>query len=181
MNTKNTYSEQELVALLQQRSDHSFGYLYDNYSGALLGVVSAIVPDHETARDVLQEVFVNIWRKIESYDPTKGRLFTWMINVARNAAIDKLRSKSYQDSLKNHSIQENVDTNIAGPSTLPQVGDVGLKKVLTRLKEEHKVLIDLSYFQGYTHEEISKLLDIPLGTVKTRIRSALTHLRTMIK
>ena len=181
MNTKSTYSEQELVALLQQRNEQSFGYLYDNYSGALLGVVSAIVADQETARDVLQEVFVNIWRKIESYDPRKGRLFTWMINVARNAAIDKLRSRSYQDSLKNHSIQENVDTNIAGASTLPQVGDVGLKKVLTRLKDEHKVLIDLSYFQGYTHEEISKLLDIPLGTVKTRIRSALTHLRTMIK
>ena len=180
MNTRITYSEQELVALLQQRNDQSFGYLYDNYSGALLGVINSIVPDAETARDVLQEVFVNIWRKIESYDPTKGRLFTWMINVARNAAIDKLRSKSYQDSLKNHSIQDNVDTSIGG-ATLPQVGDIGLKKMLTKLKEEHKVLIDLSYFQGYTHEEISRLLDIPLGTVKTRIRSALTHLRTMIK
>lgn len=181
MNTKITYSEQELVALLQQRNDHSFGYLYDNYSGALLGVVSGIVADQETARDVLQEVFVNIWRKIESYDPTKGRLFTWMINVARNAAIDKLRSRGYQDSLKNHSIQDNVDTNIPGTATLPQVSDTGLKKVLTKLKDEHRVLIDLSYFQGYTHDEISKLLDIPLGTVKTRIRSALTHLRTMIK
>lgn len=180
MNTRITYSEQELVALLQQRNDHSFGYLYDHYSGALLGVISAIVPDAETARDVLQEVFVNIWRKIESYDPAKGRLFTWMINVARNAAIDKLRSKSYQDSLKNHPIQDNVDTGIGG-ATPPQVGDTGLKRILTKLKEEHKVLIDLSYFQGYTHEEISKLLDIPLGTVKTRIRSALTHLRTMIQ
>ena len=86
--------------MLQQRNDHSFGYLYDNYSGALLGVVSAIVVDQETARDVLQEVFINIWRKIESYDPTKGRLFTWMMNVARNAAIDKIRSRGYQDSLK---------------------------------------------------------------------------------
>ncbi|MGZ5220063.1 MAG: RNA polymerase sigma factor [Chitinophagaceae bacterium] len=183
MNTKITYSEQELVALLQQRNDHSFGYLYDNYSGALLGVVSAIVADHETARDVLQEVFVNIWRKIESYDPTKGRLFTWMINVARNAAIDKLRSRGYQDSLKNYSLPDSTDTdtNLAGASTLPRVDDVGLKKVLTRLKDEHRVLIDLSYFQGYTHDEISRILDIPLGTVKTRIRSALTHLRTMIK
>ncbi|RYF96734.1 MAG: sigma-70 family RNA polymerase sigma factor [Chitinophagaceae bacterium] len=180
MNTKITYSEQELIALLQKRTDHSFSYLYDNYSGALLGVVSAIIPDAETARDVLQEVFVNIWRKIESYDPSKGRLFTWMINVARNAAIDKLRSRSYQDSLKNQSIQENVDSS-TGAFSLPQVGDTGLKKVLSRLKEDYKVLIDLSYFQGYTHDEISKMLNIPLGTVKTRIRSALMHLRTMIK
>jgi RNA polymerase sigma-70 factor (ECF subfamily) len=181
LNTKTTYSEQELVALLQQRTDQSFGYLYDNYSGALLGIVGSIVSDQETARDVLQEVFVNIWKKIGSYDPTKGRLFTWMMNVARNAAIDKIRSRGYQDSLKNHAIPDNVDTNIAGSATLPQVADTGLKKVLTKLKEEHRVLIDMSYFQGYTHDEISKILDIPLGTVKTRIRSALTHLRTMIK
>lgn len=181
MNTKVTYSEQELVALLQQRNEHSFGYLYDNYSGALLGVISSIVSEQETARDVLQEVFVNIWRKMESYDPTKGRLFTWIMNIARNAAIDKIRSRAYQDSLKNYSIPDSVDTNIAGTSTLPKVDDVGLKKVLTKLTDEHRVLIDLSYFQGYTHDEISKMLAIPLGTVKTRIRSALTHLRTMIK
>lgn len=181
MNAKITYSEQDLVALLQQRSDHSFEYLYDNYSGALMGVVNGIIPDQETARDVLQDVFVNIWRKIESYDPTKGRLFTWMINIARNAAIDKLRSRAYQDSFKNQRVEENVDINTAATSTLPQVADVGLKKVLTKLKEEYRILIDLSYFQGYTHDEISKLLGIPLGTVKTRIRSALTNLRTMIK
>ncbi len=181
MNTKTTYSEQELIALLQQRTDHSFGYLYDNYSGALMGIVGSIVSDQETARDVLQEVFVNIWRKIGTYDPTKGRLFTWMMNVARNAAIDKLRSRAHQDSLKNHSIQDNVDSNIARISTLPQIGDVGLKKVISKLKDEHRVLIDMSYFQGYTHDEISKILDIPLGTVKTRIRSALTNLRTLIK
>lgn len=181
LNTKTTYSEQELVALLQQRNDQSFGYLYDNYSGALFGVINGIVAEQETARDVLQEVFVNIWRKIESYDPAKGRLFTWMMNIARNAAIDKIRSRGYQDSLKNYSIPDNVDTNIAGTATLPKVADTGLKKILTQLKDEYRVLIDMSYFQGYTHDEIAKILDIPLGTVKTRIRSALMHLRTMIK
>ena len=165
-----------------QRTDHSFSYLYDNYSGALLGVISAIVADHEIARDVLQEVFVNIWRKIGSYDSAKGRLFTWMMNVARNAAIDKIRSKGYQDSLKNQSIPDNADSAVISRSaTLPQVTDTGLKNVLAKLKEEHRVLIDMSYYQGYTHDEIAKILDIPLGTVKTRIRSALTHLRTMIK
>ncbi len=181
MNTKTTYSEPELVTLLQQRNEQSFGYLYDNYSGALLGVISAIVTNQETARDVLQEVFVNIWKKIETYDAAKGRLFTWMMNVARNAAIDKIRSRGYQDALKNYSIPDNVDTNIAAPATLPQVVDTGLKKILTQLKDEHRQLIDMSYFQGYTHDEIAKIMDIPLGTVKTRIRSALSQLRTMIK
>lgn len=181
LNSKITYGEDELVALLRQRNDNSFGYLYDNYSGALFGVINAIVSDPETARDVLQEAFVNIWRKIESYDPTKGRLFTWMMNVARNAAIDKVRSKGYRDALKNQSISENVDTSNIGSAAFAQLDDVGLKKVLSKLKEESRVLIDLSYFQGYTHEEIAKILNIPLGTVKTRIRSALLHLRTMIE
>ncbi len=178
MNFKTTYSEQELVALLQQRNDKAFAYLYDNYSGALYGIVNSIVTDKEIANDVLQNVFVNIWRKIESYDASKGRLFTWMLNIARNASIDELRSKGYRDSQKNQSLSENVD--VAGVATVPVIDDVGLKKVLTKLKGELRVLIDLSYFQGFTHEEISKILGIPLGTVKTRIRSALIQLRTMI-
>ncbi len=178
MNSKTTYSEQELVALLQQRNEKAFGYLYDNYSGALFGIVNSIVTDKEIANDVLQNVFVNIWRKIESYDATKGRLFTWMLNIARNASIDEVRSKGFRDSQKNQSLSENVD--VPGAVTVPSIEDVGLKKVLTKLKGELRVLIDLSYFQGFTHEEISKALNIPLGTVKTRIRSALIQLRTMI-
>lgn len=179
MNPTSKYNEQELVSLLLQKKDQAFGYLYDNYSPALFGIISQIVPDKEIAADVLQDVFVNIWKKIESYDATKGRLFTWMLNIARNAAIDKLRSRAYQDGLKNQPLGENVNNNaaqIAGP----EVRDIGLKKVINKLKEEYRVLIDLSYFQGFTHEEISKILDIPLGTVKTRIRTALTQLRTMI-
>ena len=164
--------------MLQHRNDKAFGYLYDNYSGALYGIVNSIVTDKEIANDVLQNVFVNIWRKIESYDASKGRLFTWMLNIARNASIDELRSKGYRDSQKNQSLSENVD--VAGVVTGPAIDDVGLKKVLTKLKGELRVLIDMSYFQGYTHEEISKVLGIPLGTVKTRIRSALIQLRTMI-
>jgi len=179
LNSKTTYSEPELVALLQQRNEKAFGYLYDNYSGALYGIVHSIVADKEIANDVLQNVFVNIWRKIESYDATKGRLFTWMLNIARNAAIDELRSKGYRDSQKNQSLSENVD--VAGAMTGPVINDVGLRKVLNKLKEELRVLVDMSYFQGFTHEEISKILNIPLGTVKTRIRSALIQLRTMIQ
>lgn len=163
--------------MLQQRNDKAFAYLYDNYSGALYGIVNAIVTDKEIANDVLQNVFINIWRKIELYDATKGRLFTWMLNIARNAAIDEVRSKGFRDSQK-PIIKWNVD--IAGAVTGPAIDDVGLKKVLTKLKGDLRVLIDMSYFQGFTHEEISKALNIPLGTVKTRIRSALIQLRTMI-
>ncbi|MBS1653401.1 MAG: sigma-70 family RNA polymerase sigma factor [Bacteroidetes bacterium] len=180
MELKTKYSEQELVTLLQQRSNAAYNYLYDNYSAALFSIINQIIPDRDTASDVLQEVFVNIWKKIELYDMTKGRLFTWMLNIARNASIDKVRSRGYQESMKNRVLPEDNDIHIGG-SISPKVDDVGLKKVVMKLKEEHRLLIDLSYFQGFTHEEISKALNIPLGTVKTRIRSALIQLRTMIQ
>ncbi len=179
MNLKTTYSEQELVALLQERNEKAFSYLYDNYSGAIYGIINSIVTDKDIANDVLQNVFVNIWRKIELYDPSKGRLFTWMLNIARNASIDEIRSKGFRQSQKNQSLNENVD--VSSVSTGPAIEDVGLKKVLSNLKSEWSVLVDMSFFQGFTHEEISKILNIPLGTVKTRIRSALSQLRTMIQ
>ena len=174
------YSEQELVALLKEQNNDAFNYLYDHYSGALFTIINQIVPDKDTASDVLQEVFVNVWRKIGTYDETKGRLFTWMLNIARNAAIDKVRSKGYRDNQRTQPIAEGENAGMAMSSN-PAVNDVGLKKVLTTLNEEYRKLIDLSYFQGFTHEEIAKMLSLPLGTVKTRIRTAISQLRTMIR
>ena len=180
MEPKTKYSEQELVVLLNEQSNDAFNYLYNNYSGALYTIINQIVLDKDTANDVMQEVFVNIWRKINMYDATKGRLFTWMLNIARNAAIDKVRSKGYRDNQRNQPITENENSRIE-MSANPVVNDVGLKKVLTTLNEEYRRLIDLSYYQGFTHEEIAKMLGIPLGTVKTRIRTAICQLRTMIR
>jgi len=169
------------VGLLQQRNEKAFGYLYDNYAAALNGVVLPIVNnDEQTASDILQEVFVNVWKKIEFYDASKGRLFTWLLNIARNAAIDKIRSKAFRNSQQTTSISENIEMNTGAPASQPNVDYIGLKKVLSKLKEEYRTLIDLSYFQGFTHDEIAKALNIPLGTVKTRIRTALIQLKTMI-
>lgn len=173
------YSESELVQLLKQRQQSAFSYLYDNYSAALLSVIVGVVADTELANDVLQEVFIKIWRQIESYDDAKGRLFTWMLNVARNASIDTVRSKSYQNSQQNQELTET--TYSAGGTTQIQTDQMGLRKVVHQLKEEYKVLVELAYFQGFTQDEISKILDIPLGTVKTRLRTALIQLRTVIK
>ena len=103
-----------------------------------------------------------------------------MLNIARNAAIDKIRSRPYQDSLKNQPLTENVNSTARNQVVDPEINDVGLKRIVSKLKEEYRQLIELSYFQGFTHEEIAKILNLPLGTVKTRIRSALMQLRTMI-
>jgi RNA polymerase sigma-70 factor (ECF subfamily) len=181
LGTTPTYTESELVMMLKDRDNKSFSYLYNNYSGALYTIVLQIIPDEEMASDVLQEVFINIWRKIESYDPSKGRLFTWMLNIARNASIDFLRSRAYQNSKKNQEFPASQELNVPGQAIQMNTDDIGLKKVLLTLKTESRVLIDLAYFKGYTHEEIAEIEEIPLGTVKTRIRTALKQLREHLK
>lgn len=173
------YTEAELVDLLKRRSQQAFAYLYDNYSGALYSVVLSVLNEKETANDVLQEVFVKIWRQIESYDSVKGRLFTWMLNIARNASIDALRSKSFQNSKQNRELSETVYNEVGSVNT--NVDLIGLRKIVHLLKEEYKTLVELSYFQGFTQEEISKIQNIPLGTVKTRLRAALVQLRELVK
>ncbi|MBA4138954.1 MAG: sigma-70 family RNA polymerase sigma factor [Segetibacter sp.] len=165
--------------MLKQHQEPAFNYLYDHYSASLYSVILNIVPDKELANDVLQEVFVKIWRQIDTYDTTKGRLFTWMLNVARNASIDIVRSKNFQQSQQNRELTESVYE--AGGSTQTDIDKIGLRKIVHKLKEDYKVLIELSYFQGYTQDEISKMLSIPLGTVKTRLRTALIQLKQVIK
>ncbi|TDH23111.1 sigma-70 family RNA polymerase sigma factor [Segetibacter sp. 3557_3] len=164
---------------LKQRQEDAFSYLYDHYSGALYSIILNIVPDKELANDVLQEVFIKIWRQIESYDNSKGRLFTWMLNVARNASIDTVRSKGFQKNQQSRELTENIYD--MGGSTQLNTDKIGLKKLVSKLKEDYRILIELSYFQGYTQDEISKMLQIPLGTVKTRMRSALTQLKEVIQ
>ncbi len=173
------YSEAELVSLLKQRHQLALGYLYDHYAGALNTVILSIISDKALAGDVLQEVFVKIWRQVDSYDETKGRLFTWMLNIARNADIDMVRSKGYRHNKQNQELTASVYE--AGDSNQPNVDKIGLRKVVHTLKEEYSVLIELSYFQGFTQEEIAKMLNVPLGTIKTRLRTALIQLRQLVK
>lgn len=179
LSTPIKYNEQELISLLKAKDSNAFSYLYEHYSGALHNIVLQIVTDGETARDVLQEAFVNIWKKIDSYDPQKGRLFTWMLNVTRNLSIDTVRSKGFQNNQKNTEL--NDVTEAYTQVVKPDIDNIGLKKVLQKLKEEHRLLIDLSYFKGYTHDEIAQMQGIPLGTVKTRIRTALIQLKEYLK
>jgi len=175
-----TYTEQELVRSLKLREQAAFSYLYDHYSSALHGVIQQIVPDPDVSVDVLQEVFVKIWRQIEQYDPVKGRLFTWMFNIARTTSIDTVRGKDWRNSQKNNSLTDDL-IPLAGATQPNPIDDIGLRKMVHSLKEEHKVLVELSYFQGYKQDEIAQMLNIPLGTVKTRLRAALLLLRQQVK
>lgn len=177
MEFKAIYSEEELVQLLREGGRAAFSYLYRQYSAVLYGIVHKIVYDEQTAQDVLQDVFVKIWSNIGQYDPRKGRLYTWMLNIARNTAIDKLRSRGEIMKGKIRTGEDIVDNIGSSMKTEQATETIGLRKMVGGLKPEYQVIVDLAYFKGYTLDEISKTLDVPLGTVKTRMRSAIKQLR----
>jgi RNA polymerase sigma factor (sigma-70 family) len=175
------YSEEELVYLLRQRDQQAFSYLYDNYAPALNGIIYRMVEDKTLGEDLLQEVFVKIWNNFSSYDNTKGRLFTWMLNLTKNLTIDTLRSMGYKKQAK-ISTDENSVSNLSDSNNGIEKFDViGLRKLLETLKPEQRQLIDMAYFNGFTQDEIAKQTGIPLGTVKTRMRSAIIELRKILQ
>lgn len=180
LNNQIKLSEQEIVLLLLQQNEKGFNYLYDNYAAAIYGIINKVVAETEYANEVLQDVFVKIWKNIKQFDPEKGRLYTWMINLARNTAIDFIRSKGFQNEQKNQSIPEFVSDS-EQYATTPKVDHIGIKEVLLQLKQEWRELIELAYFKGYTQQEIAERLDIPIGTVKTRTRNALIELKGLLK
>lgn len=178
---KTNYSEEQLIVLLKEKNENGFHYLYDHYSGALYGVILRIVQSKDYTEDIIQDVFVKIWNSIHQYDSSKGRFYTWIINIARNTAIDYLKSKGFQNELKNQSIPDFV-YNSAELSTTNDSSDfIGFSTVLDTLDVDKKELIDLAYYQGYTQNEISEKLNIPLGTVKTKMRNALIKLKDLLK
>jgi RNA polymerase sigma-70 factor (ECF subfamily) len=175
------YSEEELVSLLLQKDHQAFSYLYDNYAGALNSVIYRIVDEKELAEDILQEAFIKIWNNFSSYDKTKGRLFTWMLNLTKNLTIDTLRSKGFKKQSKILGDENSVNNLQDFSMTADRFDSMGLRKQVSNLKPEHKIIIDMAYFSGFTQDEISKQLGIPLGTVKTRMRSAMQELRKYIQ
>ncbi len=148
--------------------------MYDRYSAALNGVVRRFVADQDQANDILQDSFVKIWKNIDRYDSTKGSFYTWMLNVARNTAIDFLRKNKkelkteIQDWESTVSVQNAVQQNTS---------TIGLQKLVENLVPEQQVIIEYLYFKGYTQQEVSDELELPLGTVKTRTRLAMRELR----
>ena len=171
------YSEEDLVNLVLQKDQQAFSYLYDNYAGALNTVIFKMVENKELAEDVLQEAFVKIWNNFENYDKSKGRLFTWMLNITRNLTIDTLRSKSFKKQKKISGDENSVSSLEEIKTGIDRYDAMGLRKQVSNLKEDQRSIINMAYFFGYTQDEISKHLGIPLGTVKTRMRTAIIELR----
>lgn len=176
---KQIFSDEELITLLSSDKRRAIQPLLEKYGDALYGVVLRIVQAREIAEDVMQDTFVKVWKHADSYNPAKGRIFTWLVNIARHTAIDKIRTVKFKENQKTVTLDRTVYDNEQLSEEMT-IRDVGLREVVNRLDEKYSRLIDLLYLQGFTQKEAAEALDIPLGTVKTRAKSAIAQLRALL-
>lgn len=169
-----------LIAELQAKNPKAFERIYERYSESTFGVINSVLQDKELAEEVLQDVFIKIWNNAESYNSSKGRFFTWVLNIARNAAIDKTRSKAYKNKQKNLTADYFVDIIQQKDNFSSKIDAIGIKKYINALKPYCKKIINLLYFQGFTQVEASEELEMPLGTLKTRNRNCINSLREIL-
>ncbi len=171
----------ELILQLKEKNEKAFAKIYEMYSDNIFGIINTIVKDSEIASEVMQDVFMKVWEKSDSYSAEKGRFFTWLLNISRNAAIDKVRSKAYKNNNSNTELDK-VAFFIEDDINLDQLTDgIGIKKWLQKLKPMCIRILDLLFFQGFTQNEAAEELDIPLGTVKSRSRNCLQSLKNEIE
>ncbi len=167
-------SDENIIRLLKSSNKEGISLLYDKYAAALYGVINRILQNTEATEEVLQDTILKIWNNAEKYDADRGNLLTWIINIARNAAIDRARLKSF--NRKSEQI-ENVSHSLEEAAINPET--IGLQELVNKLNPEQKAILDLIYFKGYTQSEAAEALEIPIGTVKSRLYAAIGKLREM--
>lgn len=170
----------QIVTRLKNRDKTALSDLYDYYAAAFYGQALRILDVEATAQEAVHDTFLKIWNNIDQYDDSKGRLFTWMYRIARNEAIDKKRSKEIKHSDKTTSLDPSVYTLEANSSAISNIENIGVKELLDLLDEDTKSILELVYFQGYTHSEVADYTEIPIGMVKTKVRRAILKLRSVL-
>jgi len=153
----------------------AMGELYDRYSSLVYSVALRVLGDTGAAEDILQEVFMQLWRKPEAFDSARGSLPAWLAVIARNRAIDALRKRIPQTDLE--GVMVAVEPDLAGAAELKRAAEQ-IRRKLAEMPELQRSALEMAYFEGLTHSEIAAKTGTPLGTIKTRIRTGLTSLRT---
>jgi RNA polymerase sigma-70 factor (ECF subfamily) len=173
-------SDMALMERIVQRDESALALLYDRYAGLLSSVLNRILRDTQAAEEILQDIFFQLWRNAERFDASRGSLPGWLVVVARNRAISRLRqhNPAQGDELNENSVA--LAFNLEGEVVQQQLlGRV--KEALDKLPVEQRAAMELAYFEGLTHSEIAARTGDPLGTVKTRLRSALETLRRTLQ
>lgn len=166
--------EERIITHLKKGDKKALNLLYENYSDSLYGVILKVTNNEEIAQDALQETFIKVWKNAHKYDSKKAKLFTWLYRIARNTAIDKLRS--FNNRFHKEVQIDKSDVYILPTSNINQ--DVlDIKEHLGKLDEKYQIVIKALFFEGMTQQEASEELDMPLGTVKSRLKIGLRELR----
>ena len=176
--TGETTTDWSLLARIGQKDEEALSALYDRYSGLVYSEAKRILRDAEAAEEILQDLFYQVWRTAERFDPAKGSLAGWLLVAARNRAISKLRRKSGKGEEldeKGVSLKIDVESRAAQSLLLEKV-----RTVMGNLPENQREALECAYFQGMSHTEIAEKTGQPLGTVKTRIRSAMEALKKVL-
>lgn len=167
----------DLVVALSAGDVSAFAPIYQAYSPMVYGLILRIVKDQKEAENLLQEVFIKVWRKIDTYDPEKGTFATWVINITRNTAIDYTKTTYYKQKIKNQQEDFFVLKENDHPVVYQKTDSIGLKRLVEKLTPACREIIEMMYYKGYTQQEIADLLNTPVGTIKTRSRMAIKELR----
>jgi RNA polymerase sigma-70 factor, ECF subfamily len=170
-----------LLKAIAARDEPALAQLYDRYDRILFGLLMRILNNREEAEDVLQETFLQVWRKAADFDETRGRPFTWLVTLARSRGIDRLRTLASRERIAEagaRQVSEEVSDAATDALKSEQRGLVS--DALAKLPDEQKRPIMLAYFDGLTQSEIATRLGAPLGTVKTRMRTGMIRLRELL-
>ena len=180
--------DKDLLKRIARKDPVALSLLYDQYNRLLFGLLLSILKQKTEAEDLLQEVFSNIWEKADQYDPDRGTGYTWIVSLTRNKGIDRLRSKVYKEQKKQSTSLD--DDNVYHPlfssennpleDTILSDRAEMLRNALQKISEKQRKVIQISYFDGLSQSEISDEYDIPLGTVKTRMRDGMMKLREIL-
>lgn len=171
-------SDAELLHSISNGDEEALAVLYDRYQTILFSIIARLLNSREEAEDILQEVFLQVWNKSGNYEEARGRVFTWLVTLSRSRAIDRLRSMGVREKAIDEASHEAFDAvSHAETDTIHNEKKKRVKSILAQLPEEQRIVLFMAYFEGHSQTEIAQTLNLPLGTVKTRMRSGTIRLR----
>jgi len=178
---------QELMNRVQNGDAKALRQIYGSYKRILFGLIVSMLKDREEAEDCLQEVFTQLWEKADRFDASKGNLYSFIVTMARNKAIDRIRSRAYKDSKQeDHTISDfslTPESDFNNPEEDLELSERAnlVRSALKKLNSKEREVLKVAYYGGMSQTEISEKMEIPLGTVKYRMRQGMIKLKDFLK
>lgn len=182
MSTESRGVDEEIATQLKRGEPEAIGRLYDRYAALAFGLALRILNDRGAAEDVVQEAFLSVWRNAQSFDASRGGIRNWLLSIVHNRAIDRVRGTArirYEEQLQ--ALERTAQVPDAWEALALELERKQIQEAFAKLPEAQRRTLELAYFRGYTHAEIARRMEVPLGTVKGRMRIALEKMRSFLQ